>query len=166
VLRSKIFLIALYNKSISITPAALSLIKNLYHLLYDRDRSSPAPLNPFPPMHTQPVNETSLTLTFPSLPRTLLAPAPTSKNSRTTHYILFVVSNILPQSSNIVNGTPSLSQYVTRSTSTHVSIYNPPPPPGLFLKGVISRANPPLPFFANSRSVSLAALRSLTPSPA
>jgi len=59
-------------------------------------------------------------------------------SNRQTYTISFTFALISFQLSNSVNGTSSFTQYVTKS----------------------------IPFFANNRSVSLAALKSLTPSPA
>ena len=73
-----------------------------------------------------------------------------------TYKICLVVVKIDPQSSNTVNGTPSRSQYVTRSEKFNT----------LSLALVYEEGGLPRPFFANSRSVSRAAERSDTPSPA
>ena len=67
-----------------------------------------------------------------------------------------VVARIDCQSSNTVKGTPSRSQYVMRSGAMSVR----------FASSHFRTGRSPCPFLAKSKSVSLAADRSDTPSPA
>jgi hypothetical protein len=68
--------------------------------------------------------------------------------------ISLTIAKIDDQSSKIVNGTFSLTQYDTRSI-THSAPFS-----------CYFKEDLPCPFFANKRSVSFAAERSETPSPA
>ena len=70
--------------------------------------------------------------------------------------ISFVVARMDCQSSNTVKGTSSRSQYVIRSEGRSIS----------FVASCVYLGSLPWPFLANSKSVSLAAERSDTPSPA
>ena len=96
-----------------------------------------------------------LTLVFPSL---LCSKQPFSHGRRRdrAYNMALVVARIDCQSSKTVKGMPSRSQYVMRSEGNQSSS-------GFAMHQIVSS---PWPFLANNRSVSFAADRSDTPSPA